>query len=729
MAKQTGPSEQDKHLDNLRRKAVASMDLLEDARIASQASQDYYDGKHWSDEERRTLEARGQPALVFNHVKPAVNAIIGIVERGKTDPKAWGRTPKDQDAAEVATDSMRYCADITRLQSKKREALKDLLIWGTAACVVELDEQGELQVTRVKPEEYFYDPYSREADFSDVSYDGIAKWMDESDLIDLYPDKEKEIRASIDTTPMVNETFKDRPNRAWSWADRKTRRVMCFEMYHRRGADWHKCVFVANAILESGPSKYLDSNGRPKKCTIAQSAYVTRDNVRYGVIRDMIGPQDAINKARSKAVHILNVGKLRVDPGAMDVDDIRREWAKPDGILQLREGQVEELGEKQFAQAHLELLRDAKEEMRRQSPTPGIVGRGGASQSGRAILAEQQAGMTEQSPILAAFDDWVLRVYRALWEGVKQFWTDQKYIRVTDDENAPKFIMMNEPALMMDPNNPGHPMIGPDGQPVIDPSQPPRNQPAKMDVDIIIDSTPDTAVIQEEQFQKLAELVQGGIPIPPEVLIEASSLPKKRLLLDKMEEAKKAVQGQPGPEQAAAAAEQAKAQVQLQSKQAMTQIDAQAHAEELQRQDQADQAKTQRAQALEQQKFENSMQILQAQAQIDGVKLQQSLEADAVKQRNALEVEAQRKAMDLHHAGQQKEMDFSFQQREKETDAQRVQEGEVKKATAEAPHMTAIAKALDKMGEALKSLSAPRKLIKDPLTGEKRVEIDMGKMN
>jgi hypothetical protein len=70
----------------------------------------------------------------------------------------------------------------------------------------------------------------------------------------------------------------------------------------------------------------------------------------------MLGPQDAINKARSKAVHILNVAKLRVDPGVIDIDQIRMQWAKPDGIIEAREGQVEELGDRNLAPGHLQLL-------------------------------------------------------------------------------------------------------------------------------------------------------------------------------------------------------------------------------------------------------------------------------------------------------------------------------------------------------------------------------------
>jgi hypothetical protein len=155
--------------------------------------------------------------------------------------------------------------------------------------------------------------------------------------------------------------------------------------------------------------------------------------------------------------------------------------------------------------------------------------------------------LTEQAPLLAQFDDWTLRCYRAFWDAIKQFWNQPKWIRVTDDENAPRFVGLNVPQPAVDPMT-GMPQIDPmTGQPAMQM----QNAPADMDVDIVIDSTPDTAVIQEEQFQRLAELVQAGMPIPPDVLIEASSLPKKRLLLDKLKQAQEQqaqmAQQQPNP--------------------------------------------------------------------------------------------------------------------------------------------------------------------------------------
>ena len=641
---------EDDYLETVKRKATVAMDMLDAARRNAQTYQRYYDGDQWTTDEKRVLDARGQPALSFNHIKPAVNAIIGIVERGRTDPKGWGRTPNDQQAAEVATDGLRYVSDVTRFNATARECLQDFLIWGLVAGVNELDEMGEPGIRRIRPEEFFYDPYSRDRDFGDARYMGVAKWMDEQDLIDLYPEQADKIKQSFDYAT-TGDTFKDRPRDGWSWIDVKSRRIMCFEMYSRRGAEWHKCVFVYGGVLEQGPSPYLDSKtGRPRNPIIAHSAYVDIDNCRYGVVKDMMSPQDAINKARSKAVHILNVAKLRVSKRLQDVDAIRREWAKPDGIIEAEQDEIEELGDRQLAPAHLELLRDAKEEMRRQSPTPGIVGRQGSAQSGRAILAEQQAGLTEQAPLLAGFDDWKLRCYRAMWESIKQFWKAPKWIRVTDDEMAPRFVGINVPQMVMDPMT---------GQPV----QQIENNPAEMDVDIVIDSTPDTAVIQEEQFQRLAELVQAGMPIPPDVLIEASSLPKKKLLLDKLKQAQEQQAQQPDM---AMQAEMQKAQMQAQVKQQELEMQAQADAQSLMRQDEADQRKHERAMMLADREFAYDMQRMNRQAEIETGKAQAMLE-----------IKRQEKLADLEFGMQSKQLDFEFKAKEAEhNDARKRAEAE-----------------------------------------------------
>lgn len=142
------------------------------------------------------------------------------------------------------------------------------------------------------------------------------------------------------------------------------------------------------------------------------------------------------------------------------------------------------------------------------------------------------------------------------------------FIRTTDDEGAPDFIGVNQPRgePVVDPMT-GEPQIDPktgqpmEGPPQIDPTtgEPVlgyKNRLAELDVDIIIDTVPDTANVQQEQFQVLAELAKM---YPQEVtfdeMVELSTLQNKRAFLDKrkakQEEAAKAQQ--PNPAQMAEA--------------------------------------------------------------------------------------------------------------------------------------------------------------------------------
>ena len=57
---------------------------------------------------------------------------------------------------------------------------------------------------------------------------------------------------------------------------------------------------------------------------------------------------------------------------------------------------------------------------------------------------------------------------------------------------------------------------------------------AQIDVDIELTEAPDTAVVQQEEFEALAQMAGQGLPIPPEVIIEASDLRSKSKLLEMM---------------------------------------------------------------------------------------------------------------------------------------------------------------------------------------------------
>lgn len=514
-----------------------SQDMSERGRKASEQDRDYRDHKQWTAYELNTLRKRGQPPIVINRIARKVDTIIGLSERAASDPKGYPRTPKDEESAEVCTDTLRFVCDQNRYQRTKSQMLENMIVEGTAGAeVIVEDHNGEVDVkiNRLRWEEIFADPYSREPDFSDARYKGIAKWMHVDDVAALWgPEAGKLARSSLDGTSMTSGSFDDRPKSMSGMIDHRGKRVVVVDMYVYKPEGHHRYLFCPGGdLVPGGLSPYVDEDGVPSCPIEICSLYVDRENYRYGLVRGMLGPQDEINYRRSKLLHLTSTRQTFANKTAgLDIDKTKREMSRPDGHIEILSGEfgkdfgVIPTGDMAAGQA--ELLQEAKQEIEMYGPNNSLQGRGSDAQSGKAWQAQQQAGLAEIATLFSAANDLDLRIYRQIWCRVKQYWTEPKFIRVTDDENSYKFLQVNEPVM----DEYGQPLIDPmTGQPVL------KNRPSEMDIDIIIDASPDYINSQQEQAEMLTTLQKQGMPIPLEVIIMASSLRNKKQLLDMIKE-------------------------------------------------------------------------------------------------------------------------------------------------------------------------------------------------
>lgn len=546
-------------LEKYKRMFDDSREGMEDTRKMSEACRDYFDGKQLTAQQRRILRLRKQPDVVINRVRRAVEGILGVVEQGKSDPRAYMRNPSqspapvaqqamggaspmamqaaapeepDLDAGDVASMTLRYVADTNKFQATKMDALENMFVEGYGGVVIEWVD-GDVKITQVAADEYFYDTKSRKADFSDKRYDGIAKWMYADDVIRTFPEAASQIDSTVtngDAGSVADSSWEDKPDKQGRrpWVDKAARRLMVVDMYHKVDGVWNRCIFHGGGTLSFGPSEYVDDKGQPMNPIETQAIYVARDLMRYGPVKDMIDVQDEINARRSKAIHEINTRQIqRVDPNAppVDPDTARKEAARPDGIIPTG---YQVVPRNDVIANSVEMMNEAKAELERLAPNPAILGRQGADASGRSVQLRQQAGMIELARPLGRFTGWEGRVYDQVWARVRQFYDAPKWVRVTGDDGAAQYVQINEPA-------PIDPMTG-------QPLGPPKHHVAQMDVDIVVDAVPDTATLEQEIFNELMQLATAyvGTPdqIPFEVLIEMSPLPKRRDIIKKIQKAK-----------------------------------------------------------------------------------------------------------------------------------------------------------------------------------------------
>lgn len=561
------------------------IDATQEARTSSEKCRDYYDGDgQWTAEERATLARRKQPVITDNRLKRKVDAMVGLEQRGRTDPVAYPREPGDEDAAATATKALRFVEETTGVDMKASAAFYNLCIEGYGGVEVVAKDNGDsydVEVNRIRWEEYVYDPHSRELDFSDSGYDGVLKWMSadkaKTFLKPYWTGSDAEFDAMLDTSSSESgDTYQDRPQgTALSWYDKKQRRVRVGQIYYLCDGQWYMTMFTGRGEIINEVSPWLDVDGKPCNPNVMMTAYIDRENRRYGFLRDLLSQQDEINKRRSKMLHQLSSRQTWGAKGAIEsITKMKSELAKPDGHVEVDFDAIPpERGIMPFnliqnsdqIMGQAQLLQEATNAIDNLGPNAALMGQMSGAASGRAIMATQQAGMAELAPIYDSKRDWTERVYRMIWARIKQVWTGPKWIRVTGDMEAPQFIGINMPQPILDQM--GQPMIDPmTGQPAIQRDamgQPVvENAIGQIDVDIIIEQSPDYATLRAEQFEKLVELASSGMmQIPPAVIIKASDLPDKKELLEAL--------NQPPPEPPPIVLETAQADLNVKKSQAM----------------------------------------------------------------------------------------------------------------------------------------------------------------
>jgi len=554
-------------LSDLVKKYEAYAEFAQESRARADRDRDYYDHKQLSSEVLADLKKRKQAPTIINKVQENVNYLLGLERQNRADPKAYPRTPLHEDAAHAASDSIRYVCDASSFDTISSAAYKNILIEGNCGAVIEVEPlklgDYKVSITRIPEDRIFHDPHSEEEDYSDDTYRGYIKWMDQSEAEDF--GKKYGYTGSFSTEESIyGDAGNDKPSYKM-WYDGNRKRVkISFIWFLKKGVWMHAIYSKSGIIWGPKPCPYEDEDGNPECNFVTQSAIVDRDNSRYGYVRALISQQDAINKRESKTLHLLSQRQTWSKRGAFsDVNQAKRELGKPDGHIEVDDGR--ELGRDfgilstgDMAQGQFQLLQSAKQDIDAVGAS-GSAGESSASASGRALEARAESGSIKLTPFTDAHKQWKIRVYRCVWNKIRQFWPEEKWIRVTDDEDNLKWVGLNSPitlAEQMIAQQTGEKSFDIKKkyadqleqlitqQPELGEVVEVENPVADLDVDIIIDEVQDVINIQSEQFMMIAKLAERRGDIPTSLIIKMSQLRNKDQIIDQMEgdEAQKAAQ-------------------------------------------------------------------------------------------------------------------------------------------------------------------------------------------
>jgi hypothetical protein len=486
----------------------------------------YYSGKQFTEDDLKTYRKRKQPVITFNRVARKIDGVVGVVRKMRSDPKAFPVKPDQEDAAELATQVVRYVCDASEFEGIEAEAVLAAGVFGIGGIELGLrdTQEGdkEIELIDFDTRSFFYDPRSFKPDFSDARFMGTHKWVSEDEIDEIAPGMGEKVRGAADGG-FTTQADTDRDDK---WRDDKGR-VRLVDHWYIKGGMWRWCLHVGTEKIAAGDSPFFDENGRSICKFRVFSAYIDDEGDRYGFVRNMKGPQDAMNQHRSKAMHIMNTRQIIALRGAFsDIEKARIEAQKPDGVLEF-DGNPDDFRIEQPSQEFIQqtqYFQDAKDEIENFGPNQALLGTNMSAKSGRALSMMQQNGLAELGPFLKNLRMWKLDIFRSIWTNSKRYMTAERLLRLTGDEEAAQFLEVNK--LQVDEF----------GQPFI------VNQIGAIDVDVRMEEGPDTENIMGDVFDTLQAIAQNGSPVPPQVIIEMSPLPSS--VKDKV---LKALEPQPNP--------------------------------------------------------------------------------------------------------------------------------------------------------------------------------------
>ncbi len=653
-SEKSGAPEQDQYW-SLRKLKQGYLDYLGNKRdeIEEQKkARRYRHGAHWTEEQIKVLQRRKQPVVTYNRIGRKIDGIIGLVAKLRLDPKAYPRTPQHQQGADLATAVLRYVMDTAEFKYKDPQAAERAAINGIGGVELEIvpGDKGDPDITLnlVDEDGFFYDPRSFELDFSDALYMGQGKWVDQGTLEEIVGED-----ASADSggISMDLTTNSDRDNK-WFFTVGNREMIRLVDMWYRNKGKWCWALFTGTKILQQGESPFKNEKGKSVCKFFMFSAAVDHDGDRYGFPRNLIPVNDEINIRRSKALHEVTSRRMIATRGAFDdMEKVRLEASRPDGIILKNPGtdvEFDDQAKQLVITGQLEMLKEAKAEIENFGPNPAILGDSGIkNQSGKAIQLLQQAGIAELGPYFNAYRGWKMRLYRAVWNAVQQYWTSERWVRVTDDMGLAQYVQINA----MQP--------GPFGPQIV-------NQVGVLDVDIILDEGPDTVTMMQDVYETLGDIMPSVAKIIPpgvatamlNVLLQNSPLPA-----DAKKQIREAASQPPPPppemmklqvdakmKQAELAHEQQKTQLEHGRKQQEAQMNFAIKRQEADNDMEIERVKAANSIQLEREKAHNQMAIQKEQGDLDREKAAADVTIQAHKHKHDMEMGREKMDMEKQNA-------------------------------------------------------------------------------
>ena len=534
----------------------------------------YYTGDQWADEDITALKESGRPWLTINEILPTINTILGEHSRTRADVqfKPRGRGAIGDVAQALNMVYMQIAAN-NNLDIREQDLFADGVITGRGYYDVRMDftdaMMGEVRITVEDPQDIVLDPDAKSYDPKEWKEVFKTRWMTVEDIEEAYgkehANKVQFMGESFDgygiDSIIYQDSFSNRnegvPTYNWTGMDpegeKTIRKIRVIERQHRKLRKVRMFVDNTTGDMREVPDSIPDARAQMMAAQTGMSiiskmkssirwtvtadkfvffdgwspyedftiipffAYFRRGKP-FGVVENLLSPQDNLNKTASQELHSVNTtansGWIYETGTLVDMtrDDLEREGSKTGFVLEVSRGAEHPTkiqpnpiptGLDRVSMKAAQFVRDIS------GISESMLGYDGNEVSGVAIEKKQMRGLTQLQVLLDNLQKTRTMLAAQILKLVQRFYTEERIIRVT------RYDRPGQPDEELAVNQ-----MTPEGILV--------NDLTLGEYDLAVTSAPARDTFEDSQFGEALALRNANVMIPDDIVVEYSSLAHKR---------------------------------------------------------------------------------------------------------------------------------------------------------------------------------------------------------
>lgn len=540
----------------------------------------FFRGDQWDRVDLMKLRAVQRPALTINKIISTLSTVMGEQIFNRNEIAFRPRNRAAQNVSETLTKVFKQISDNNQLDWKRSDMFADGIIGSRGFLDVRLSftdsMQGEVVIDKLNPKNVIIDPDAEDYDPDTWGEVIVTKWLTADDIAVLYSKEDAELLRNqtnsyfpygYDSIYSRRDRFGEPSHPSYGVMDNTLlRNIRVIDRQHRvltnqkfffdpRTGDlrtvpegWDRNRIAA--VVEQRGFTVVPRLVRRIRWTVVADNVVLHDDwspyehltvVPYfpyfrhgrtiGLVENLLGPQELLNKVSSQELHVVNTtanSGWKVKAGAltnMSVEELEQRGAQTGLVIEVNEMDAAEKIQPNQTPSGLDRISYKAEEHIKSisNVSDSMQGFDREDVAARAIQTKRQAGATNLAKPLDSLirSDYILA--RNVLALVQEFYTEERLITITKDR-----------------------MTGESEQVVVNEATPEgtiANDLTIGEYDVIVSSAPVRESLEDSQFEQAVQLRELGVQLPDSVLIESSRLQRKTEILKQMQGDKDSEEG------------------------------------------------------------------------------------------------------------------------------------------------------------------------------------------